>query len=117
MKPKRVYQPKPEEQAALDRVRARARRTQGRLKISTKEGVSAISTDHKDNRTGLSLQMDALGISSFDSLNWFLKSLINAISSGKAHTETEINGALGFIKAMQPRDDLEALLLAQMMAT
>ena len=28
-----------------------------------------------------------------------------------------INGALGFIKSMQPRDEMEALLLAQMAAT
>jgi hypothetical protein len=117
MAKKTAYQPTPEEQAALDRVRIRSRRTQGRLKLSASKSEPEASTDHQDHATGIWLQMDALGISSVDEFSWFLTGLINALDTGKSPGEASLNGALGFVKAMQPRDDLEALLLAQMTAT
>lgn len=109
------YQPNEREKRIVQRVsdRARERGAFDRLKVLHGD----ISSGHKDHITGASLQMDALGLSSYDGYVWFLSSFANAVTKGKEVNEVDINGALGFVKAMQPRDDMEALLLAQMAAT
>jgi hypothetical protein len=112
------YQPNDREKVVIDRVRQRMRerKTFDRIKID-KSANGAISPDHADVMTGMMLQMDALGLSSYDGYAWFLGSFANAITKGRDVKEVELNGALTFVKAMQPRDDMEALLLAQMAAT
>jgi len=112
------YQPSEREKAVVDRVRQRMRdrNTFDRIKID-KSANGAISPDHADVMTGMMLQIDALGLSSPEGYSFYLDKLIGALTKGPEASETVINGALGFIKAMQPRDDMEALLLAQMAAT
>jgi hypothetical protein len=109
------YKPNDREREALDRVGARVRKakTGDRLRVDKLK----IEPAHKDVLTGTVLQMDALGLSSYDGYALYLKQLMNAVTKGRDPDEGDLNGALGFVKAMQPRDDLEAHLLAQMAAT
>jgi hypothetical protein len=93
--------------------RARERGALDRLKVTG----HAITPDHPDTATATARQIDALGLTSWDSYPGYVAQLVNAITPGNDVDEQAINGALGIVKGMQPRDDLEALLLAQMVAT
>ena len=109
------YKPNDREREALDRVRARVRAAKTSDRVSVDK--LKIEPAHKDLLTGTALQMDGLGLSSYDGYALYLKQLMNAVTKGRDPDEGDLNGALGFVKAMQPRDDLEAHLLAQMAAT
>jgi hypothetical protein len=60
----------------------------------------------------------AVGSTSHDFLEWQLNNAVNAIAGGKALvvTEQHYNSALAIMAAVQPENELEALLAAQMIA-
>src|SRR5258708_15815099 len=61
--------------------------------------------------------MDALGIADYHFLHGYLDQIINA-ATRKAEEDTNgMNEMLGAIAGMKPRDEMEAMLCAQMVAT
>ncbi|HWZ40333.1 MAG TPA: hypothetical protein VNY08_18735 [Bradyrhizobium sp.] len=101
----------PEERAAIER--ARAKKASGlapRLKIQDKK----ISIDHADPTVGWLLLRDALGSSDSDFLNVILKQLANASAKGGHVDEEDLNFMVSVVKGIEPRDQIETMLAAQM---
>jgi hypothetical protein len=109
------YQPTSRERAALEAQhdRRRRRRSAPRVKISTKNGSSAMSLDHPDEAAvGVSLLMEAVGTADSDYLVGLLRQLADVASKN----EDELNFLLSVVKGIAPRDEVEAMLAAQMAA-
>lgn len=115
-KPK--YELTPQEQAAMAKYRARkAASPPSRLKVSNKkEGVTFL-IEHPDETIGFALAMDALGTADEDFLNGLLVQLANAgHTAGHQIDERQLNFMIAVVKGIQPRDQIEAMLGAQMAA-
>jgi hypothetical protein len=59
----------------------------------------------------------AMGITDLRIFNGLMAKLGNALSRGREVDEGTLNFALGLVKSIKPRSDLEALLVAQMAVT
>jgi hypothetical protein len=99
-------QPAPPERAASDV--AQESSSALRVKISEKEGVPQIHAPF--------LLIEALGTTDPDFLDGILCHLFNAASRGGKADERALNFMLSVIKGVKPRDQVEALLAAQMAA-
>lgn len=111
------YQPTAQEQIALDKLAARAvgKTLAPRLKASA-SGNAAIDPDHPNKAVGYALLMEALGTTNIDFVYGLLRQLINAGSRGHEFDESGANFMLAVVKDVEPRDQLEAMLAAQMAA-
>ena len=106
-----------QERNAIDRFLARnAANPAPRLKVLNGKQAVSISPDHPDNLTGQMLLMDALGTADFDFFNGLLDQLANAGSKGGQIDGRRLNFMLSVVKGIQPRDQLEVMLAAQMAA-
>ncbi len=110
------YEPKPREREAMEAYLARRkeRRPAPRRKVTEKKGVSEISTDHPEPALGQSLLMEALGTAEPDFFEGLLGQLANAGTQGRAVDERGLNFMLAMIKGVEPKDQVEAMLAAQM---
>ncbi len=111
----RSYEPTPTERIALEAQhdRRRRRRPAPRVKISTRNSGAAISLDHADEpAVGVSLLMEAIGTTDAD----FLEGLMKQLADVADRNEQELNFMLSVVKAITPRDEVEAMLAAQMAA-
>lgn len=72
--------------------------------------------DHPDSNIGLTLLINSFGTTSFEFAHGILTQLCNIVSKGKEADPAEINFALAFVAGLQPRDEVEAMLAAQMAA-
>jgi hypothetical protein len=84
--------------------------------LNEKQGVSIISPDHADTLAGQMLLMDALGTADLDFYRGLLEQLASARSQGRQIDERGLNFMLSVVKGIQPRDQIEAMLAAQMAA-
>jgi hypothetical protein len=75
-----------------------------------------IGFDHPDQLVGRALVMDALASGDEDFLNGIMNQLANASAHGQDIDERGLNFMLSVIKGIEPRDQLEAMLAAQMAA-
>jgi hypothetical protein len=112
------YQPTTREQAAAaaQLERRHASPAIPRLKIVTdkRRGIANIEPDHADRRIADLLLMEALGTTSADFSNGIINGVVNATTVGATPTEAKINFAMAAIRGIAPRDELEAMLAAQM---
>ena len=122
-KPKRKAVAKPYEQTPEERVvvEANAARKKElpvapRMKVSEKGGVAQIEPDHPDFAVGYILLMEALGTTELDFLNGLLGQLASAGSRGKSVDESGLNFMLSVVKGIEPKDQVETMLAAQMAA-
>src|SRR5215469_89597 len=86
-----------------------------RFKVSKNGSIPQIEFDHPDKLVGGALLMDALATADED----FLNGIVDQIASASAHgqdIERGLNFMLSVIKGIEPRDQLEAMLAAQMAA-
>lgn len=116
--PAEPYEPTPSELSAIDDQRTRRRKRKPSPSLS-ETGVSEareIGIDHPDHRTGQILLMEALGTGDSDFLSSFIGQLANAATHGKDVDLMAINFMLSVVKDIEPRDQLEAMLAAQMAA-
>jgi hypothetical protein len=105
------------ERAAIDKFLARsAANPAPRLKVLNEKQAVSISPDHPDKLAGQMLLMDALGTADFDFVNGLLDQLASAGSQGRQIDERRLNFMLSVVKGIQPRDQLEVMLAAQMAA-
>jgi hypothetical protein len=112
------YEPKPREKAAIDAYRARraAKSPSPDLKITKGQEGVRVEPDHPDNTTGSRLLMSALGTTSPAFYEGLVRQLVNASGKGQEPDEGAVNFSLSVIKSIQPQDEIEAMLAAQMAA-
>src|SRR6266404_5231632 len=114
-KPK--YELTSQELTALKKFFARkAAKPAPRLKVLNEKEPISISPDHPDKVVGQVLLMEALGTADLDFYNGLLGQLANAGSQGRQLDEGGLNFILSVVKGIQPRDQLEVMLAAQMAA-
>jgi hypothetical protein len=109
------YEPTPEECAAWEAVRGR-RRNAPRVKVSQEKGVVNLSLDHPDVSYGWYLLADALGTSEIAFSGEIVTQLGKAATQGQKVDERALNFMVSVIKGVQPKDQLETMLAAQMAA-
>lgn len=112
------YEPTSREQEALEAHFARRRKQPPapRMKVMVKGGVSEIAVDHREPALGQALLMEAIGTAEPDFLDGLLRQLANAGTTGRVVDEHGLNFMLAVVKGVEPRDQLEAMLAAQMAA-
>src|SRR5262249_24053554 len=86
-----------------------------RFKVSKNGSVPQIEFDHPDKLIGSALLMDVLAMADGDFLNGIVDQIANASAHGQ-DIERGLNFMLSVIKGIEPRDQLEAMLAAQMAA-
>ena len=112
------YEPTAQERSAVDALFARKKQRPPSpyLKVSKKGRVAEISLDHPEPRTGQLLLMHALGATDPDFVNGLLNQLAHVSSKAGQTDESGLNFMLSVGKAIVPKDEVEAMLAAQMAA-
>src|SRR5215208_5412222 len=112
------YEPKPEERVMLEaaRERRRARAPSPRFKIEQKGQAKQLVVDHPHLEIGVTLLMEGLGTASLDFVNPFVNQLASVASQGQEPDADGLNFMLAVIHGIEPRDEIEAMLAAQMAA-
>jgi hypothetical protein len=111
------YEPTPHERAALEAYRIQEESPLApRLRVTENDGATTICPDHPKPSVGNVLLMDALGTRDWDFLEGFLMQLADAGSKGRKVDGRTLNFMLSVVKGVKPRDQVEALLAAQMAA-
>lgn len=114
--PSKAYRRTAREEQTLARIRETASRSAPRITVEQKGGVSSISVDHPDVIAGLAHVIEAVGCTDTDFFNGFISQIANATSKGQKADADGINFMLSVIKGIEPRDQIEAMLAAQMAA-
>jgi len=105
------------ERAALAAYGAReAKRPAVRAKVTNSATGTSVTPDHPDPALGVFMLMNALGTASTDFLDGLLRQITNVGSHGQEPDEAGINFILGVLNGIGPRDEVEAMLGAQMAA-
>jgi hypothetical protein len=104
------------ELTAIDKCLARLEEPSRRFRVSKHGSNWQIGFDHPDQLVGRALVMDALGSADGDFLDGIKYQLANASAHGQDIDERVLNFMLSVIKGIEPRDQLEAMLAAQMAA-
>jgi hypothetical protein len=110
------YKPTPFEAEALEHHRIASHKSAPRLKfISDGRNPVKIEVEHPDASIGILALMKAMGTADYDFYEGFIGQLVNA-SKDHAPSEIGLNFMLSVIKGIQPRDQIETMLAAQMAA-
>ena len=107
------YEPTPREREAVEAWRKGI--PSPRLKVSRKDDITTIAPDHQDLQTGGALLMQALGTTNTDFFNGIIRHLTNVARQG-SDLEGTLNFMLAVVKGLEPKDQVEAMLGAQMAA-
>lgn len=105
------------ELAKLDRVKQRrkARPAGPNMKLNMEEcGRVSVEIEHAEQRVATALVMADLGTTSLAFMNGLIGQIASLGSHGNRVDERNSNFALSVVRAVQPRDELEAMLGAQM---
>ncbi len=118
--PAKPYQPTEREKAAIASLHARQRAHVPAPSLKRtdvgKDKVPHWNVDHPDPKVGGTLLFEALGLTSSDAYTGYLTQIINAAVKGREPDAEQVNQALGLVREIQPRDGIEAMLAAQMVA-
>jgi hypothetical protein len=110
------YEPNPSELKAADAYRAARAKAAPSVKVEvTGKNEVDIRVDHPDRAIGGVALMQALGTTDPDFYNGLLSQLVNASRDGGSW-ERGANFMLSVIKGIEPRDQIEAMLVAQIAA-
>jgi len=112
------YKPTPKEREAVEAFFANKGKAKPspNLSVRNERGKSIIELDHADATTAAMLLMDAIGTTSGAFLDGLLSQIANAASKGVEAEASAINFMLAIIKGIEPKDQVEAMLAAQMAA-
>src|ERR1700722_539443 len=108
----------PEERAVLSAhiARRKQKRPSPRVKLVEKAGSSVeLSADPPIPHLGNALIMESLGTADFDFYNGLLTQLANVGTQGKPD-ERGTNFLLAMVRGIGPKDEIEAMMAAQMAA-
>ena len=109
------YEPTPMEAEAIAAYRAAKGARGPRIKVSIEGDVAKINHDHPDANTGAVAVMRAMGTTDRDFFDGLMSQLVNA-GQGQGRSENAVNFMVAVIKGIEPRDQIEAMLAAQMAA-
>jgi hypothetical protein len=110
---KAKYEPNAREKAALERHNARGLDAPAAPRIKVIGGKKFIMPDHPDERLACKLLMEALGTVSAD----FTAGLVGQLAyAGGQIDEVALNFMLSVVQDVKPKDQLETMLAAQMVA-
>jgi hypothetical protein len=84
--------------------------------VTNGKKAATIAPDHPDRPLAGTLLKEALGTVSLDFMNGLLSQLANAGSRGRQVDEAALNFMLSVVTGIKPKDQLEAMLAAQMAA-
>ncbi|MBR0824522.1 hypothetical protein JQ596_03155 [Bradyrhizobium manausense] len=70
--------------------------------------------DHPDAEAGERLMMEALGVPDREAMHGILTQLVKASVKGRKPDKTDLAMMISMVKSIQPRDAIEAMLVAQM---
>ena len=104
------YEPAACEKSTMSKVGSRTRAP--RLKVIG----NTIENDHPEPAVGTALLMEALGTTNLDFLNGLTGQLANVGTQGRKLDESALNFMLAMVKGIEPRDQVETMLAAQMAA-
>lgn len=93
-----------------------ARRPPARIKVARGKGGAITRSDHPDLATGTVNLLNAFGTVSLPFMQGLLRQITNVASQGQQPDEANINFVLGVVNGIEPRDEVEAMLGAQMAA-
>lgn len=111
-----TYEPTPREKEVLAEYRQRAEQEAPRVKVEMRDNTGHISIEHKDQNIGLLMLMRAIGTHDMSFYDILVSQLANASTKGPELDERQLNFMLAVIEGIQPRDQMEAMLAAQMAA-
>jgi hypothetical protein len=113
-----AYEPTTQERRAVEaHFKRRGRQKPApRMKISRVEEATSFKADHKDERVGDLLLMEALGTADPDFLNGLVGQLAGAGTRTPGADARELNFMLAMVRGVEPNDQVEAMLAAQMAA-
>lgn len=86
------------------------------IKVTDKGGVMDISLDHPEPSIGVTILMKALATTDSDFFRGLIGQLCKAGKQGQAMDGEGINFMLSVVKGVEPTDQLETMLAAQMAA-
>ena len=112
------YEPTPRERSAMEALIARReeRKPAPSLKVTERKGGPEVGADHPDPGLGQALIMEALGLADIDFFGGLLRQLGNAAGKGGVVDEQNVNFMLAVVKGVEPQDQVETMLAAQMAA-
>jgi hypothetical protein len=96
--------------------RRKKRRPAPDLGVTFEGNKALIDPDHPDPQTGIRLIMEAIGTPEPSFYHSFLDQLVNLTSKDGKPDEDMLNFALAVVKGIEPNDQVEAMLAAQMVA-
>lgn len=113
---RKVYRPTHKERATLGKhiERLDAEAPAPRVKALTENERTILSLDHPDSRVAYGLLAEALGTASQDFVSELIQQLANTGSRGPQVDPAVLNFMLDVVKGVKPKDQLEAMLAAQM---
>ncbi len=110
------HKPTPTEAEAIKAYFAAREKQAPRLKVAAKgKNDAQVGIDHPDKTIGAVVLMRAVGTTDHDFCNGLLNQLLNASKQGEA-SEDGANFMLAVVKGIEPRDQIETMLAAQMAA-
>ncbi len=115
----KTYEPTPEERAAVEAMLARKKElpVAPRVKVSQRAGgVLELGFEHKDLKTADALLMGAVGTVYGSFFNGLLRQLGNATARDGKVSEGDLTFMFAVIKGIEPKDQVESMLAAQMAA-
>lgn len=87
-----------------------------RIKVQVHDGAPKISLDHPNALVGQIQLMDAIGTKNMDFYDGLIRQLADVGRQGKTPEEQGLNFMLAVVKGIDPKDQVEAMLAAQMAA-
>ena len=116
--PSKPYEPTPQEREVVDAYRASVRGKAAVPTIAVGEGkdLGKLDFDHPDKYVAACLLAKAVGTDDIEFLSGILIQLANVASKGQAVDAGAVNYMLSMVKGVEPRDQIEAMLAAQMAA-
>jgi len=86
------------------------------MRVTDEQGSSEISVDHPDPVLGQTLLMEAIGTVDTHFCKGLMKQLASVGSRGGQVDPSDFNFMLSVVKGIEPKDQVEAMLAAQMAA-
>jgi hypothetical protein len=110
------YKRTPREEQAFEKYQKREAERAPGLKVIKSADQSRLEINHPDGATASILLMEAVGTTDIVFLDSLLGQLASVGSTGREVDEKGINFMLSIVKGIGPRDQIEAMLAAQMAA-
>jgi hypothetical protein len=114
----KAYEPKPQERAQVAAYLARKQQKPAspRLTLKSNGNTLEVSADHPMPSLGQTLVMQAIGVTDPILFDTLVTQLINVGTQGQKPDERGLNAVLAMVRAVEPKDEAEAMLAAQMAA-